>query len=1507
MSDDYDEKRRIASALGPSAHTLLMRHHGAATCGATVAEAWVRYYYLDRICTVQCLASARPCLSPDRSVLAHGLTQLGPGGPYAHGKFEWDALVRLAGRLQTERANKGRGVVRSLPRLTTSPLAAAPSAPAPAPLAPAAAPSGTAAALRALDVDGYCVLDGVIGADVVGALRESGNGPAPNSGPSTIRSPQVHIHLHLHLHPCAGCSRLALKVPTLRSPVSRAVMATTAVHRNPNAPKTIGHVPGLMAYDQCLAPYLAHPALLGVVEGMFGAGAKITFCTGQTNHPGCERQEWHADWPFAQTGSAHIPAPYADTTCHLTVLLMLDAMTTDNGTILLPGSHKAATNPTVAGVMDDPLAAHPHEVRATGAAGSVLVIDSRLWHCIPPNPTTTSRVAVAVRYAPWWLDTSVIMPGSAARRRVVDGIGRPTDAGGTHAGIPLGNPSQPPLPPAAHASLLAAGGGAAQTAAMYTHWLRPPISPPEVPAARVTSTTAPLSLDEAEAALSPTAQMAVLDACAALQGGSGGCGGGYGGGCGGGECGFHLLRASGAGAAAAAAASAVATVPEASRSVATLAAVGALDLPIALAVAKRTLGDFFRICDVAPKAPGPLDSTAALACAWPYCDGGRLAAPFGTPPLAGSQGAEACLVLHVYVALEGCVLQLQPRNGPATPMPAAPAPAPTTVQLRRGDVLMLDGRTPFRWLSGGGGGAGALRVSYAAWWFDGSLLAEGSLQRRRAIDAFRLGAGPAPPPPRPALHLSDGAIASRPVVWDILQHWEVEQAGPAAAHGPLLSASSAADEAANEGAPLAACRLPLLAAYGRIWALQQLLQCGLFDVLARYALQATGPAGMGERSFMAAKVRTDDRAIYLLPLLVGAAWHPSAPVLLASHLANIYLHASRSPFIWDHELWDMLTELVVVGATVAHLLEAWWREPARGAGGEGHATMPGPPATNQIIARSAPTVRSMMTIFYAAAAFWKLNSSFFDPIASCAPVFVLQLVAAYLPEALTPPALIDVVAWTAPHVATCVEIAIPLLLSQAQRPNLRRLGLCLGLLFHFLIALTPPPNNAGGFSVGAIVRYFFFLPRATAASLDALFGGPWPLSPPSLSAAAAAASDAARTLVALGSSPRRLAAVGAVGLAVGTAASQGSVTLQGSLPIFIVLLLVYVRALYLSFRYYSATGTTDDGRTAAAAATHEAVATSSTAAAVASTPAPAAPNALAAAPVPAASLTAAAPKSSTAATPSVAARGVQLANGVLLSAAFVYAFVLPILGLQDIAACNMFANLHGPTAVVTGRNHFLVPTGLLQARYEHASPVDNPFAGGVVEILHTTSEWVRTIHPAESTSMLSSRTRTMLRHAGHAGREFGPSTTRVVGTLPGMRPPADASLPQLPYYLPALELRRLLGEARARNETLALTYRRVSRTGATFAGRVVDVADTYDSGRLTTQCTVRPRTPQLWQQFWPAQDPPGAHAGSAVGSASCEPEEIALLPPSDWWLTGLLLAFPLPMREDGIHEVGCLA
>lgn len=52
LSDDTDEKVSLGRDLG-DAHTLVMHNHGVAVVGNTVGEAWVRNYFLDRICQVQ--------------------------------------------------------------------------------------------------------------------------------------------------------------------------------------------------------------------------------------------------------------------------------------------------------------------------------------------------------------------------------------------------------------------------------------------------------------------------------------------------------------------------------------------------------------------------------------------------------------------------------------------------------------------------------------------------------------------------------------------------------------------------------------------------------------------------------------------------------------------------------------------------------------------------------------------------------------------------------------------------------------------------------------------------------------------------------------------------------------------------------------------------------------------------------------------------------------------------------------------------------------------------------------------------------------------------------------------------------------------------------------------------------------------------------------------------------------------------------------------------------------
>ena len=109
VSDNYDECQRIAATVADGrAHTIFLKNHGALTLGATVAEAWVRYYYLDRVCAVQCAVGSKPAAQPDEAVLAHAASQYGESacgrdGAFRHGKLEWPALLRLAERLQRKR------------------------------------------------------------------------------------------------------------------------------------------------------------------------------------------------------------------------------------------------------------------------------------------------------------------------------------------------------------------------------------------------------------------------------------------------------------------------------------------------------------------------------------------------------------------------------------------------------------------------------------------------------------------------------------------------------------------------------------------------------------------------------------------------------------------------------------------------------------------------------------------------------------------------------------------------------------------------------------------------------------------------------------------------------------------------------------------------------------------------------------------------------------------------------------------------------------------------------------------------------------------------------------------------------------------------------------------------------------------------------------------------------------------------------------------------------------
>ena len=188
-----------------------------------------------------------------------------------------------------------------------------------------------------------------------------------------------------------------------------------------NNPDLVSFVPSVINYDQSFATYIADPRILVLAEKLLGVHVRISFTSVIINEPGKPRTNWHADWPFNQNNACHVPAPYPNRVMHLTSLLMVSPFTQDNGgTLIVPGSHHKSSNPTDKNLGVDPMLPYPTELRVIAPAGSMVLFDSRLWHCPPANPSTEPRVALAIRYAPWWLNLEALDPDSEMRKQMVD-------------------------------------------------------------------------------------------------------------------------------------------------------------------------------------------------------------------------------------------------------------------------------------------------------------------------------------------------------------------------------------------------------------------------------------------------------------------------------------------------------------------------------------------------------------------------------------------------------------------------------------------------------------------------------------------------------------------------------------------------------------------------------------------------------------------------------------------------------------------------------------------------------------------------------------------------------------------------------------------------------------------------------------------------------------------------------------------------------------------------------
>lgn len=155
------------------------------------------------------------------------------------------------------------------------------------------------------------------------------------------------------------------------------------VHIEPGAMRLSNLFNKSPAFDRCLqcAPTLslAH-RLLGEI--------RVYSLNARNPAKGQGQQPLHSD----------VPRAHPDDWRMINSMVMLDDMTEDNGpTRLVPGSHKLVpinvpdinmcefdriemTPEEAATVPKDPVATHPREFHITGKAGSVAVINGRIWH-----------------------------------------------------------------------------------------------------------------------------------------------------------------------------------------------------------------------------------------------------------------------------------------------------------------------------------------------------------------------------------------------------------------------------------------------------------------------------------------------------------------------------------------------------------------------------------------------------------------------------------------------------------------------------------------------------------------------------------------------------------------------------------------------------------------------------------------------------------------------------------------------------------------------------------------------------------------------------------------------------------------------------------------------------------------------------------------------------------------------------------------------------------------------
>lgn len=197
------------------------------------------------------------------------------------------------------------------------------------------------------------------------------------------------------------------------------VLARYSDSGRPLPPRGVGHAQAMVNHAPLLASVCASPRIMEPVSSILGQGVRVASTSGLVNFPGNERGYWHADWPYNQNLATCVRPPYGDMAMQLSAILMLTEFSPHTGaTWILPGSHRLPDNPTSSDSAADRARPRSGAIQACGAPGSMLLYDSRLWHAAGANHDQRPRLAVTIRYAPWWLNLEVRRQGSPDFQRL---------------------------------------------------------------------------------------------------------------------------------------------------------------------------------------------------------------------------------------------------------------------------------------------------------------------------------------------------------------------------------------------------------------------------------------------------------------------------------------------------------------------------------------------------------------------------------------------------------------------------------------------------------------------------------------------------------------------------------------------------------------------------------------------------------------------------------------------------------------------------------------------------------------------------------------------------------------------------------------------------------------------------------------------------------------------------------------------------------------------------------